>query len=248
MTSSNLNFSTIFPTAKNLTPVLLLNKVLAVHTKLRTAGNSYPDAETSGRTIEFHCMKKSVTSRSSPRSLYSLNWESYNRNQLQPSDVAFTKEHQNDVASTNQNDAAALQQLATDSFLNNQQLVTLNNSNDIVKNTSPLLPTADQKRCNQNAAFQLIKTTSLHHQQLLPQLIQSDVVTLLYSSKRRGIKRTSKQKVALDENNRAELVNQIRERKLDQESQQLEAYDGKAEGCCSELSNQLGNQLSEVTC
>ncbi|KZV26971.1 hypothetical protein F511_39788 [Dorcoceras hygrometricum] len=162
---------------QNLTPVLPLNKVLTVHTKLRTAGNSYPEAETNGRTIEFHCTKKPATSRSSPRSFYSLNWvtigrethkessannisqnnggerrqsteKSYGeqqrnrrnlttetsfcsqRNQLQPSDVAFTKEHQSDAASTNQNDATEFQQLTTDSFQNNQQLVTLNNSND----------------------------------------------------------------------------------------------------------------------
>ncbi|KZV17539.1 hypothetical protein F511_19158 [Dorcoceras hygrometricum] len=31
-----------------------------------------------------------------------------------------------------------------------------------IKNTSPSLPTADQKRCTQNDAFQLIKTTSSH--------------------------------------------------------------------------------------
>ncbi|KZV17937.1 hypothetical protein F511_42673 [Dorcoceras hygrometricum] len=83
------------------------------------------------------------------------------RNHQQPSDVAFTKEHKND--------AAALQQLTTDSFLNNQQLVTLNNSNEDVKNTSPSLPTADQKRCTKNAAFQLNKTKSPHHQQLVTQ-------------------------------------------------------------------------------
>ncbi|KZV19744.1 receptor-like protein kinase [Dorcoceras hygrometricum] len=91
-----------------------------------------------------------------------------NKNQQQPTDVAFAKEHQNDAASTNQNDAAstnqndaastnqndaiALQQLTTDFFPKSQQLVALNNSNDVVKDTSPLLPTADQKRCTQNAA------------------------------------------------------------------------------------------------
>ncbi|KZV30756.1 hypothetical protein F511_03734 [Dorcoceras hygrometricum] len=76
-----------------------------------------------------------------------------NKNQQQPTDVAFVKEHQNDAASTNQNDAASLQQLMIDFFPNNQQLVTLNNSNDVVKDTSPLLPKADQKRCTQNVAF-----------------------------------------------------------------------------------------------
>ncbi|KZV43978.1 ethylene-responsive transcription factor 1B-like [Dorcoceras hygrometricum] len=76
-----------------------------------------------------------------------------NKNQQQPTDVAFAKEHQNDAASTNQNDVIALQHLTTDFFPNNQQLVALNNSNDIVKDTSPLLPTADQKRCTQNAEF-----------------------------------------------------------------------------------------------
>ncbi|KZV27053.1 hypothetical protein F511_37326 [Dorcoceras hygrometricum] len=72
-----------------------------------------------------------------------------NRNQQQPSDFAFLFTHQNDAASTNQNDAAALQQLMTDSFRNNQQLVT--------------------KRYIQNAAFQLIKKTSPHYQQLATQ-------------------------------------------------------------------------------
>ncbi|KZV53958.1 BRCT domain-containing protein [Dorcoceras hygrometricum] len=72
-----------------------------------------------------------------------------NRNQQQPSDVAFFFTHQNDSASTNQNDAAALQQLITDSFRNNQQLVT--------------------KRYTQNASLQLIKTMSPHYQQLVTQ-------------------------------------------------------------------------------
>ncbi|KZT75911.1 flavonol sulfotransferase-like [Dorcoceras hygrometricum] len=35
---------------------------------------SNPEAETSGRTIYFHCTKKPATSRSSPRSFYRLNW------------------------------------------------------------------------------------------------------------------------------------------------------------------------------
>ncbi|KZV16348.1 Prolylcarboxypeptidase (angiotensinase C) (ISS) [Dorcoceras hygrometricum] len=85
---------------------------------------------------------------------------SLNKNQQQPTDVAFAKENQNDAASTNQNDAVALQYLTTDFFPNNQQLLVLNNSNEIVKDTSPLLPTADQKHYTQNAAFQLNKTTS----------------------------------------------------------------------------------------
>ncbi|KZV32479.1 hypothetical protein F511_27226 [Dorcoceras hygrometricum] len=220
------------------------------------AGNPYAKVEISGRTIEFHCTKKPATSRSSPRSFYSLNWvtigrethkessatkiapnnggerqqsmgkelrcctqnhqttkqkESYNRtsfssqrNQLQPSEVAFTKEHQNDAASTHRNDAAALQQ--HDRFLPKQptagiRLLTqsVSTPNDVasgihhprcqqlikptfghakrfkrqcIKNTSPSLPTADQKRCTQNAAFQLIKTTSPHHQQLVARLNQ----------------------------------------------------------------------------
>ncbi|KZV17432.1 hypothetical protein F511_06721 [Dorcoceras hygrometricum] len=78
---------------------------------------------------------------------------SLNKNQQQPTYVAFAKEHKNDAASTNQNDTASLQQLTTYSFQNNQQLVALNNSNNVVKDTSPLLPTADQKRCTQNAVF-----------------------------------------------------------------------------------------------
>ncbi|KZV55395.1 hypothetical protein F511_03876 [Dorcoceras hygrometricum] len=59
--------------ASNSNPVLPLNKV-TVHTKLRTVGISYPEAETNGRTIKFHYTKKQATSRSSPRSFYSLNW------------------------------------------------------------------------------------------------------------------------------------------------------------------------------
>ncbi|KZV46899.1 kinase family protein [Dorcoceras hygrometricum] len=50
----------------------------------------------------------------------------------------------------------------------------------------------------------------------------------------------------------AKLVNQIREektgsgkRKPDQGSQQLDAYDGEAEGCFSEESNQLGRKPAE---
>ncbi|KZV22047.1 putative receptor-like protein kinase [Dorcoceras hygrometricum] len=69
----------------------------------------------------------------------------HNRNLQQPSGVAFAKEYQNDTASTNQNDAASLKQLATDPFRNNQKLVMLNNSNDDVWDTSPLLPTAGHK-------------------------------------------------------------------------------------------------------
>ncbi|KZV54323.1 flagellar associated protein [Dorcoceras hygrometricum] len=96
---------------------------------------------------------------STGRSLTTETSFSSQQNQQQPSDVAFTKEHKNYTA--------ALQQLTTDSFLNNQHLVTLINSNDDVKDTSPSLPTAKKKRYTQNAAFQLIKTTSPRHQQLL---------------------------------------------------------------------------------
>ncbi|KZV39419.1 hypothetical protein F511_42428 [Dorcoceras hygrometricum] len=81
-------------------------------------------------------------------------------NKLQPTDIAFAKEHQNDDASTNQNDTASLQQLTTDSSQNNQQLVTLHNSNDVVEDTPPLLPTVDQKHYTQNVTFQLNKMTS----------------------------------------------------------------------------------------
>ncbi|KZV19893.1 beta-amylase 7 [Dorcoceras hygrometricum] len=40
---------------------------------------SNPEAETSGRTIEFHCTKKPATSRSSQRSFYCLNWVTIRR-------------------------------------------------------------------------------------------------------------------------------------------------------------------------
>ncbi|KZV34680.1 hypothetical protein F511_21795 [Dorcoceras hygrometricum] len=63
----------------NLTPVLPLNKVLTVHTKLRIVGIPYPEAKTSGRSIKFHCTKKPATSRSSPRLFYSLNWVTIGR-------------------------------------------------------------------------------------------------------------------------------------------------------------------------
>ncbi|KZV26614.1 hypothetical protein F511_08138 [Dorcoceras hygrometricum] len=43
--------------------------------------------------------------------------------------------------------------------------------NDVVRDTSPLLPTAEQKCYTQNAAFQLNKTTSPLQQQLVTQTI-----------------------------------------------------------------------------
>ncbi|KZV56791.1 AT-rich interactive domain-containing protein 4-like [Dorcoceras hygrometricum] len=76
---SNQNFSVAIPTVKNLTPVLLLNKVLASNTKLTTIGISYPTAGTSGRTIGFHCTKKSTASWSYPRSLHSFKWVTIER-------------------------------------------------------------------------------------------------------------------------------------------------------------------------
>ncbi|KZV49541.1 hypothetical protein F511_25140 [Dorcoceras hygrometricum] len=79
MPSSNQNFLVAIPTVKNLTPVLLLNKVLESNTKLRTLGISYPTAGTSRRTIGFHCTKKSAASRSSPRSLHSFKWVTIER-------------------------------------------------------------------------------------------------------------------------------------------------------------------------
>ncbi|KZV19933.1 hypothetical protein F511_22987 [Dorcoceras hygrometricum] len=82
------------------------------------------------------------------------------RNQQQPSDVAFSKEHQNDAASTNQNDTASLQQLTTDSLQNNQQLVVLNNSKRRCTRHVISFQQLVTKRYTQNAAFQLIKTTS----------------------------------------------------------------------------------------
>ncbi|KZV56826.1 hypothetical protein F511_32766 [Dorcoceras hygrometricum] len=54
-------------------------KELAANTKLRMAGNPYPEVEIRGRTTEFHCTKKTATSRSSPRSFYSLNWVTIGR-------------------------------------------------------------------------------------------------------------------------------------------------------------------------
>ncbi|KZV34549.1 hypothetical protein F511_20473 [Dorcoceras hygrometricum] len=59
--------------------------------------------------------------------------------------------------------------------------------------------------------------------------------------------------VALDEKNRAKLVNEIREEKPDQGSQQLGAYDGKQKATVEKEAtswegNKLRNQLSKATC
>ncbi|KZV55646.1 calmodulin-binding receptor-like cytoplasmic kinase 3-like [Dorcoceras hygrometricum] len=61
--------------------------------------------------------------------------------QLQP-DVAFLFAHQNDAASTNRNDVAALHQLIPNFPRNNQQLVTRNNPDARVtkQNDVALLP------------------------------------------------------------------------------------------------------------
>ncbi|KZV57376.1 hypothetical protein F511_37592 [Dorcoceras hygrometricum] len=102
------------------------------------------------------------------------------RSDTQPSDVAFTKEHQNDAASTNQNDAAALQQPTTDSFLINQQLVTLSNSNDDVSGTrhhrcQQLITKAlHQKRCVSTYQNDVASPSAAGHsnQQLVTRLNQ----------------------------------------------------------------------------
>ncbi|KZV44909.1 hypothetical protein F511_06531 [Dorcoceras hygrometricum] len=69
----------------------------------------------------------------------------HNRNQLQPSVVAFTKEHQNDVASTNQNDIASGTRHPRCQQLIKPTSGHTNNSNDDVRDTSPSLPTAGHK-------------------------------------------------------------------------------------------------------
>ncbi|KZV57250.1 hypothetical protein F511_36694 [Dorcoceras hygrometricum] len=79
MSSSNQNFSVAIPTVKNLTPVLLVGKVLASNTKLRTVGISYQTAGTSEITIGFHYTKKSAASGSSPRSFHSFKWVTIER-------------------------------------------------------------------------------------------------------------------------------------------------------------------------
>ncbi|KZV20946.1 hypothetical protein F511_38291 [Dorcoceras hygrometricum] len=85
--------------------------------------------------------------------LKSGHHQSVNQPQDQPSDVVFSKEHQND--------AASLQQLTTDSLQNNQQLVVLINSNDdVLHPLQELGVNSRHKALNQNAAFQRIKTTS----------------------------------------------------------------------------------------
>ncbi|KZV42849.1 hypothetical protein F511_13602 [Dorcoceras hygrometricum] len=69
----------IDPTIKGKAPLVEEIKVLEANTKLRIAGNPYPEAETNGKTIKFHCKKKPATSRSSPRSFYRLNWVTIRR-------------------------------------------------------------------------------------------------------------------------------------------------------------------------
>ncbi|KZV52553.1 cop9 complex subunit 7a [Dorcoceras hygrometricum] len=65
-------------------------------------------------------------------------------------DVVFLFAHQKEAAPTNRNDVAVLHQLIPHFLRNNQQLVTLNNpdasvakQNDVAKDTSALLSTAD---------------------------------------------------------------------------------------------------------
>ncbi|KZV40468.1 fucosyltransferase 2 [Dorcoceras hygrometricum] len=142
------------------TSVGINNKGKAQNLEELLPKSSKPTNEQSDQISQESSNEQQLCASSSISSTASNKQKSYNRNQHQPTDVAFAKEHQNDAASTNQNDAVALQYLTTDFFPNNQQLVTLNKSNDILKDMSPLPPTADQKRYTQNAAFQLIKTTS----------------------------------------------------------------------------------------
>ncbi|KZV49466.1 hypothetical protein F511_35961 [Dorcoceras hygrometricum] len=225
---------------KNLTPVLPLNKVLTVHTKLRTVGIPYPEAETSGRTIKFHCTKKPATSRSSPRSFDNLNWvtigrathkepsatkiienkgwnqqksreetlghqpllttdfsSSSQRNQQQPSDVVFSKEHQNDAASTNSNDTASLQQLTTDSLQNNQRLVSRNKSRRRKGTRHLCCQQLDKSVTLKTLRFNLSKrrrvapTTGSSNQQLVTQLEQflttQQLIALQFSSQHQKI-------------------------------------------------------------
>ncbi|KZV20331.1 hypothetical protein F511_42632 [Dorcoceras hygrometricum] len=106
------------------------------------------------------CASSSIRSTASNKISYTETSSCSQQKSAATNRRCIRKRTSNDAASTNQNDAVALQYLTTYFFPNNQQLVALNNSNDIVKDTSPLLPTADRKRYTQNAAFQLIKTTS----------------------------------------------------------------------------------------
>ncbi|KZV53565.1 mitogen-activated protein kinase kinase kinase YODA-like [Dorcoceras hygrometricum] len=163
---------------------LALHSVQLGYLKILKMGNTYPNNTKAGKQIRVQASVLQVyvginnkgkaqnqeellpsSSKLTNEKPDQISQESSNEQQLcasssirstatnkQLTDVAFIKEHQND--------AASLQQLTTDSFQNNQQLVALNNSKDLVKDTSPLLPTGEQKRYSQNAVFQLIKMTS----------------------------------------------------------------------------------------
>ncbi|KZV19935.1 anthraniloyl-CoA:methanol acyltransferase-like [Dorcoceras hygrometricum] len=108
------------------------------------------------------------------------------RNQKQPSDVSFSKEHQNDAASTNQNDTASFQQLTTDSLQNNQQLVALNNSKRrrtghiiIAANSWSQSVTPKTLRFNLSKRRRVAPTTGSSNQQLVIQLGQFLITTQL---------------------------------------------------------------------
>ncbi|KZV54018.1 hypothetical protein F511_37531 [Dorcoceras hygrometricum] len=53
--------------------------VLTTRTELNSTIDTYPEAETSGKTIKFHCTKKPETLRSSPKPFYSLKWVTIDR-------------------------------------------------------------------------------------------------------------------------------------------------------------------------
>ncbi|KZV54800.1 hypothetical protein F511_04422 [Dorcoceras hygrometricum] len=105
------------------------------------------------------------------------------KKQQQPTNIAFSRKHQNDAAPTNQNDVTALHQLIPNPFETTTSWSRYVTQNDdvtrfpltkvkrrrLTSNSWLLKPTAEPKRYTQNAAFQLIKTTSLHHQRLVLQ-------------------------------------------------------------------------------
>ncbi|KZV55057.1 hypothetical protein F511_33529 [Dorcoceras hygrometricum] len=166
------------------------------------------------RTIKFHCTKKPATSRSSPRSFdkktsnfailskvvrqsqLDISYSSQ-RNQQQPSDVVFSKEHQNDAASTNQNDIASLQQLTTDSLQNNQQLVLRNKSRRRKGTRHLCCQQLDRSVTLKTLRFNLSKrrrvgpTTGSSNQKLVTQLEQflttQQLIALQFSSQHQKI-------------------------------------------------------------
>ncbi|KZV37612.1 pumilio24 [Dorcoceras hygrometricum] len=83
-----------------------------------------------------------------------------NREELLPRSSKLTDEQPDQISQESSNVQQLCASSSNRSTASNEQLVALKNSNNVERDTSPLLPTAEQKRYAQNVAFQLIKTTS----------------------------------------------------------------------------------------